>query len=64
MEAGLFSAEPFNPLCTMCRNEFPGNEPRPSCNECECCFCSVDCRERFHSTGLHWHDYSKPLADI
>ncbi len=52
-------------VCPWCGGEFPSNEPRPSCNECECCFCSEWCRTQHHlgSRVPLAHDFSKPLAE-
>lgn len=51
--------------CPQCDKDMKYNEPLPSCNECECCFCSEECRELFHlEEETDWHDYTKPLPDI
>ena len=51
-------------ICPWCQAPFPSSEPRPSCNECEQCFCSGDCMSDFHIDNTLAHDYSKPLTDI
>jgi hypothetical protein len=49
--------------CPHCDKQMPSDEPRPSCNECECCFCDIECREAFHSKEeRHTHDYNKDLG--
>lgn len=55
----------YIPECPWCKKTFPSNEPRPSCNECECCFCSEECRAAAHAEhrAEAAHDYNKPLEE-
>lgn len=54
----------FKHHCPGCDKEIPGNEPRPSCNECESCFCSEECREKFHcGEEMSKHDYNAPFPE-
>lgn len=48
--------------CPNCQKEFDGLGP--SCNECECCFCSELCRKRFHDLREIEHDFDQSLEDL
>jgi len=50
-------------ICPWCKAPFPSNEPRPSCNECEQCFCSDDCRGQFHIGNTLAHNFAAPIAE-
>jgi len=50
--------------CPNCGMAFPAHKPMPGCNECECCFCSVECRTEHHLLEKLEHDYSKPMQDL
>lgn len=49
----------YRAKCPHCAASFASNEVRPSCNECESCFCTYGCREAFHASMPH--NYTKPL---
>lgn len=50
--------------CPQCERKFDYRIPKPGCNECECCFCSEDCRNVYHRVNGLIHNYDKPLEDL
>lgn len=50
--------------CPNCGSSFASSKPLPGCNECECCFCSENCREQFHKEQNIKHDYKKHMQDF
>lgn len=54
---------PMVSICPGCSVEFPSNDPRPGCHECECCFCSTPCRAAYHRAQKLDHDFNKPLSE-
>lgn len=49
--------------CPNCALSIDPAAVLPSCHECECCFCSIECRTEYHLFHKVDHDYKKPFED-
>jgi len=60
----LTEPQEFRSTCPGCGTEIPNNQPLPSCNECDCCFCSEECRHDYHHPTALCDDEGCEMAHI